>query len=136
MPWYIELYENKEQLCRREVEIIRLMGTLNSEIAGRTRKEWGKENWIEHKELLSARNKENYENHREEILEAKRPYNINNTKARKEYMKKYQQKNKEHINMKNRENYVERQAKKKNIEALNPVILLNYLFLYLLYIEL
>ena len=42
--WYIELYEdcsceNKEQLNRREGEIIREIGTLNKNIAGRTHKE-------------------------------------------------------------------------------------------------
>ena len=47
--WYIELYEdcpceNKEQLCKREGEVIRQIGNLNYEIAGRTRKEWRAEN--------------------------------------------------------------------------------------------
>ena len=42
--WFIELYEefpceNKEQLCKKEGEVIRLIGTLNSQIAGRTDKE-------------------------------------------------------------------------------------------------
>jgi hypothetical protein len=47
--WYIELYENypcndKNELIKREGEIIRQLGTLNKEIAGRTKKEWKKEN--------------------------------------------------------------------------------------------
>ena len=42
--WYIELYENypcenKEQLNKREGEIIREIGTVNKQIAGRTYKE-------------------------------------------------------------------------------------------------
>ena len=42
--WYIELYENyptesKELLLKREGEIIREIGTLNKEIAGRTKQE-------------------------------------------------------------------------------------------------
>ncbi len=43
--WYIELYENcpcdnKEELLKREGEIIREIGTLNRSVAGRTKKEW------------------------------------------------------------------------------------------------
>lgn len=42
--WYIELYEvcpceNKEQLCKKEGEVIRLIGNINVRIAGRTRQE-------------------------------------------------------------------------------------------------
>ena len=43
--WHIELYEecpceNKEQLCRREGQIIREIGNLNSRIEGRTNQEY------------------------------------------------------------------------------------------------
>jgi hypothetical protein len=43
--WYIELYEDfpterKELLHKREGEVIREIGTINQQIAGRTRKEW------------------------------------------------------------------------------------------------
>ena len=46
--WYIELYENhpcnsKEELCKREGEVIREIGTLNSKISGRSYEEWSKE---------------------------------------------------------------------------------------------
>lgn len=143
--WYIELYEeypceNKEQLNRREGEIIREIGTLNYEIAGRTRKEWREENWIKNKEVLSSKAKEHYQNHREEILEVARQYNIKYNEKIKERKKIYreghkeeisakriayynevQSKNKEYINIKQRENYAKRQAKKKDIEPLNPV---------------
>ena len=55
--WYIELYENfpcdnKEQLNKREGEIIREIATLNKNIAGRTIKEYyeqNKENILEKK---------------------------------------------------------------------------------------
>jgi hypothetical protein len=158
--WYIELYEvfpceNKQELCRREGQIIREIGTLNSKISGITqqesdklsrekhkeaRKEARKIYVEEHKELISAKAKENYENHREEILEAAKQYNINNNDKVKERKKIYreghkeeisakrityyhevQSKNKEYINIKQRENYAKRQAKKKDIEPLNPV---------------
>ena len=135
--WYIELYEvypceNKEQLNKREGEITREIGTLNYQIAGRTPMEWRKENWIENKELLSARGKECYQKHREERLEVSRQYNIDNNEARKEYKKKYreehkeeisakriayyhevQSKNKEYLNMKQRENRAKRQTKEE-----------------------
>ena len=47
--WYIELYEefsceNKEQLNKREGQIIREIGTLNKLIAGRTQKEYIEDN--------------------------------------------------------------------------------------------
>ena len=47
--WYIELYEdfsceNKEQLNKREGQIIREIGTLNKQIAGRTSKEYIEDN--------------------------------------------------------------------------------------------
>ena len=47
--WYIELYENypseiKEQLNKREEEIIREIGTVNKYIAGRTLKEYYEDN--------------------------------------------------------------------------------------------
>ena len=47
--FYIELYENfecksKEELCKKEGEVIRLIGNLKQQIAGRTRKEWRQEN--------------------------------------------------------------------------------------------
>jgi hypothetical protein len=53
--WYIELYELypcncKDELCKKEGEIIRLIGTLNSRIAGRTKKEWYDENKEKHAE--------------------------------------------------------------------------------------
>jgi len=134
--WYIELFEecpceNKEQLNRREGEIIRLIGNLNSRIEGRTKQEY-------------------YQDNREKIIEAVKEYSINNKEARKEYRQNHQEeikerkkiyreehkeeisakriayyhevqcKDKEYIRMKNRENYAKRQAKKKQIEALNP----------------
>ena len=45
--FYIELYENypcnsKEELNKREGEVIREIGTLNSNIAGRTKEEYKK----------------------------------------------------------------------------------------------
>lgn len=59
--WYIELYENypcnnKEELCKKEGEIIRLIGTLNMYIAGRTLQDYKQEKRIE----INNKNKEYY----------------------------------------------------------------------------
>ena len=131
--WYIELYEvypceNKEQLNKREGEIIREIGTLNGQIAGRTRKEWRNEN----PDKMKLANQKCHQKHREDRLEVSRQYNIDNNEARKEYKKKYreehkeeistkriayyhevQSKNKEYLNMKQRENRAKRQTKEE-----------------------
>jgi hypothetical protein len=57
--WYIELYEDcpcerKEQLNKREGQVIRELGTLNKQIPGRTIQEWREDN----KEKLKEYNKE------------------------------------------------------------------------------
>ena len=68
--WYIELYEeypceNKEQLCKREGEVIRSIGTLNSQIAGRTNKEYYENNKLK----LLEQMKDYYNNNKGKILE-------------------------------------------------------------------
>jgi hypothetical protein len=60
--WYIELYEDfqaerKEQLNKREGEIIREIATLNKRIEGRTPKEW----IVTNKNKLKEYNKDDYE---------------------------------------------------------------------------
>jgi hypothetical protein len=142
--WYIELYEdcpceNKEQLCKREGEIIREIGNLNKKIAGRTAKEWGKDNPDKLKatrkkyhennpEKVKATSKKYHENHKEERLEVNKKWMENNKEHRKEYKKAYREANKEkiaeyrakywlnvevankdEINHKQRENYAKRQ---------------------------
>lgn len=73
--FYIELYEefpcqNKEQLTKREGEVIREIGTLNQVIAGRSSKEYFQEN----KELILEKAKKYYKYNNEEILERKKEY--------------------------------------------------------------
>ena len=92
--WYIELCEecpceNKEQLCKREGEIIRDIGNLNKDIAGRTRKEWRVDNPEKHK----ITQKKFYENHKEERLEVNKKWMENNKEHRKEYKKAYREAN-------------------------------------------
>ena len=131
--WYIELHslypcENKQELCKREGEIIREIGTLNSKISGRTAKEYDKERYENHREeLLEASRqyrinnlekvklayKTYHQNHREERLEVSRQYNIDNNEARKEYKKKYREEHKAEISAKRIEYYKEVQSKDK-----------------------
>ena len=121
--WYIELYEvfpceNKQELCKREGEIIREIGTLNCDIAGRTTKEWKKDNpdkvkeyrrtyQENHREEIALAHKIYHENHREERLEVLRQYYINNYEAQKAYKKKYREEHKAEISAKRIEYYWE-----------------------------
>ncbi len=73
--FFIELYEefpcqNKEQLTKREGEVIREIGTLNQVIVGRSSKEYFQEN----KELILEKAKKYYKDNYEEILERKKEY--------------------------------------------------------------
>ena len=128
--WYIELYEdcpceNKEQLCKREGEVIRQIGNLNYEIAGRTRKEWRAENPEKGKEAskkyhennsekVKASVKKYYEKHHEERLAYKKAYREANKEKIAEYRVKYwlnvEVQNKDEVNRKQRENYEKRKA--------------------------
>ena len=73
--FYIELYEHyncnsKEELNRREGELIREIGNLNHAIAGRTKNEYVKEE----KEKIKEHDKQYYDANKELILEEKKNY--------------------------------------------------------------
>ena len=88
--WYIELYEsyccnNKQELERREGQVIREIGTINRIIARRTPKEYKQDNkdkidnynkkWKEdNKEHTKESFKEYYENNREKLVNKSRKY--------------------------------------------------------------
>ena len=88
--WYIELYEeypcdNKQLLEKREGEIIRLIGNVNKNIAGRTPKEYRNDNKEKIKEYDKNRprcyngersqyDKKYYEANKENILKQKKQY--------------------------------------------------------------
>ena len=131
--WYIELYEdcpceNKEQLCRREGEIIREIGNLNKDIAGRSRKEWATDNPEKVKatskkyhennsEKVKASVKKYYEKHHEERLAYKKAYREANKEKIAEYRAKYwlnvEVQNKDEVNRKQKENREKRMASKQ-----------------------
>lgn len=83
--WYIELYElypcnSKEELLKKEGEVIRQIGTINYQIAGRTNKEyyndtkehhaeWNKKNYEKNKEYILQKRKERYEKNKEKLKE-------------------------------------------------------------------
>lgn len=90
--WYIELYENfpcenREQLNKREGEIIRLIGNLNYNIAGRNLQEYYQDNKdkLKHnisvykndnKEKIDKSNKEYRQKNRDIINDKKKQENI------------------------------------------------------------
>ncbi len=88
--WYIELYENytcenKEQLLKREGEIIRELGTLNKVISGRTDKEY----YIDNKDKILDQRKEYYGIKKEEIKQKKKEKYTDNKDKVLEQMKAY-----------------------------------------------
>ena len=86
--FYIELIENcpcenKEELRKREGFFIREMGTLNSCIAGRSKKDWTIENnehvvehrkqyYADNKDILGQKSKEYRATHKDEMKEYKK----------------------------------------------------------------
>lgn len=84
--WYLELYErfpcnNRDELCKREGEVIREIGTINKNIAGRSNKESAKEwreNNPEHNKLWRGNNHEHY-------LALLKKWRENNPNYNKEY---------------------------------------------------
>ena len=88
--WYIELYENcscnnREELCKREGEIIRLIGTLNSKIAGRDQKQYR----IDNVDKIKEREKQYRIENPNKIKEYKKQYAVENADKIKEHKKQY-----------------------------------------------
>ncbi len=74
--WYIELYEtypcnNRGELLKREGEIIREIGSLNKNIAGRSVKQWYNDN----KQMVMDRMKIYYKANRDVRLAYQKDYN-------------------------------------------------------------
>ena len=109
--WFIELYELypcscKEELCRKEGEIIRLIGTLNVKIEGRTQKEW--------RENHADKKKEYDNNHADKIKEYQKEYRENKAEKKKEYQKEYKKNNADEIRKYKKEYYLKKKAEKLN----------------------
>jgi hypothetical protein len=77
--WELTLFalypcNSKAELCRREGEVIREIGTLNQRIAGRTIKE----RYVEDKAKIAGKMKEYYIRKQDEIKKQKKDYYIRN----------------------------------------------------------
>ena len=108
--WYIELYEIfpcnlKTELKRREGEVIRQIGTLNKQIAGRTRQEY----YIDNAEKYKEYDKQNADKKKEYNKE----YRIKNADKKKEYDKEYRIKNADKIKENNKEYYTDHKEEAK-----------------------
>jgi hypothetical protein len=95
---YIELIENfpcdnKEQLLRREGELIRSMNCVNKVIAGRTRTEYRSDN----AEVITIQKKQWRSDNAESISIKKKQYNADNKEAIAIQTKQYRSDNKEAI---------------------------------------
>ena len=110
--WYIELYENyscssREELNKREGEVIRLIGTLNKAIAGRSKNEYRIENVEKEKE----QRKQYCIKNADKIEE----YKKQNKDEMTEYAKHYYNKNADKIKEKRRLRYLKDKEKKLSI---------------------
>jgi hypothetical protein len=113
--WYIELHTLYPCSCvgelkAKEGEIIRLISNLNEKIAGRTQKEWRKDNIekvVKYKEDEYVRNKE-------KILKRVKNYRDNNKQKTYETKKKYREDpiRREAILQKKRDDYHNKKLKK------------------------
>ncbi len=113
--WFIELHEdfpceNKEQLFKREGEVIREIGNLNGRISGRTRKEYREDNSDTFKERSKIYYQENIDKFKlyrqensEKIKEYTKQYRQNNAEKLRERDKIYRQNNAEKLKEKYRE---------------------------------
>ena len=116
----IELVEeyacnNRQQLCKKEGEYIKANECVNMQIAGRTKKEWEKENPNKVKEAKQKYCEENLD----KVKEAKQKYRENNADKIKETNKKYNNANADKINERRRQRYLRnKELKKEKIETL------------------
>ncbi len=96
--WYVELYEeksceNKEQLCKREGEVIREIGTLNTRIECRTLKEYTEDN----KDKIAIKQKTYRENNKDDLAIKDKQYYENNKDKIAIKCKEYYENNKDKI---------------------------------------
>jgi len=104
--WYIELYEdfpcdNKEQLGKREGEVIREIATINRCIAGRDKKQYHQDN----RDELLEKMKQYRQDNRDKLLEKAKQYRQDNREKLLEQKKIYHQKNRDKLLQKMKEKY-------------------------------
>ena len=111
---YIELVEeypcsNKEDLQRREGQIIRNMICVNKQIAGRTKDEYYQDNI----EDIIIKRKQYYKDNTEIIRIKQNQYDQDNKESIKNYRKQYYLENKEYLKTRKKQYYLD------NIEKVN-----------------
>ena len=117
--WYIELYENypcnsKNELEKREGEVIRLIGTLNKLIAGRDKKEY----YIDNKEKINEKAKQYHIENIDKIKEHKKQYHIENKEYILNKVKKYTIENADKVKEYKKQYYIENAGKIKEQQRL------------------
>lgn len=100
--FYIELYEHyncnsKEELNRREGEIIRQIGNLNKNIAGQTIQEYSKKWREDNKDIIKEKKQLYQQTNKEKIKDYQKEYRQNNKDKLSEKQKQYIDENKETI---------------------------------------
>jgi hypothetical protein len=110
--WYIELYENypcnsKDELCKRENEIIREIATINQRGYYVDKKEWSKEYRSKNKEKISEYNDEN----RDKIAATHKEYQAKNHDKIAAYKKEYRAENNDTFVAKDKEYYAQNRDK-------------------------
>jgi hypothetical protein len=126
--WYIELYElypcgSKEELCKRENEVLREIATINKQGAytGLDKKEYLKEYYAENRYKISAKQKEYYAENRDTLLAKMKEYKAENRDKCLAQKKEYYTENKDKRLAKAKEYYVENRdnilAKMKEYKA-------------------
>jgi len=107
--WYIELWEeypcqSKNELNKREGEIIRHIRTLNKKISGRTNAEYYQDNvekykqyCVDNKNKIQMNKKEYYTENKGEILEKQKLYAKQNQDKLSQRGKKYREDNQEKL---------------------------------------
>jgi hypothetical protein len=126
---YIELLEDcscerKEQLLKREGQLIREMDCVNKFIPGRTDKEWREDNkveiarkkkiWVnENRDSVLEKKRQYYCNNKEKYAEQYKNYRKENREKLAEYGKKWRENNKEKIKEKSQEYYRKTIEKRK-----------------------
>ena len=94
---------DKNELNRREGQIIRLMDCVNKRIEGRTRKEYRQDN----KEKIKEQSKKYREDNRERLREQSRQWREKNRQRHREMSTKYNNENKEKISIRKKKKYQE-----------------------------
>ena len=106
--WYIELFEelkadNKEQLNKRESEVIREMATINKYGYYIDMKEWRKDYTAANREEINRKMREWCSSNRDMINQKQREYNIANRETINQKKKEYNPIHSEMINQRRKE---------------------------------